>query len=126
MFIDLEKAYDRIPRDEVWYCLRLAGVSEAYVKVIQDMYEGSKTMVRCTVGTTKAFYVKVGLHQGSALSPFLFAVVMDQLTKNVRKETPWTMMFADDIVLTAKCKKDLEVGLEKWRYALESRGMKIS
>ena len=36
------------------------------------------------------------------------------------------MMFADDIVLTAKCKKDLEVELEKWRYALESRGMKIS
>ena len=29
VFIDLEKAYDRIPRDEVWYCLRLAGVSDA-------------------------------------------------------------------------------------------------
>ena len=55
---------------------RLAGVSEAYVKVIQDTYEGSKTVVRYSVRETKAFYVKVGLHQGSVLSPFLFVVVI--------------------------------------------------
>ena len=97
VFIDLEKAYDTVPRDEVWYCLRSAGVAETYIRVIQDMYDGSETIVRCAVGTTQAFGVKVGLHQGSALSPFLFAVVMDQLTTEVRRDTPWTMMFADDI-----------------------------
>ena len=126
VFIDLEKAYDRVPREEVWHCLRLAGVAEVYIRVMQDMYDCSETMVRCAVGTTKAFSVKVGLHQGSALSPFLFTVVMDQLTKGIRHEVPWTMMFADDIVLTAESKTQLEVDLERWRYALESRGLRIS
>ena len=126
VFIDLEKAYDRVPREEVWFCLRSAGVAEAYIRVMQDMYENSKTMVRCAVGTTEDFGVKVGLHQGSALSPFLFTVVMDQFTKDIRREAPWTMMFADDIVLTAECKTQLELDLERWRHALESRGLRIS
>ena len=37
-----------------------------------------------------------GLHQGSALSPCLCAVVMDRMTDEIREEAPWTMMFADD------------------------------
>ena len=66
------------------------------------IYEGSETVVRCAVGTAKSFKVKVGLHQGSALSPFLFAVIMDRLTDEVRREPPWTMLFADDIVIWAQ------------------------
>ena len=61
------------------------------------MYEGSETVVRCAVRTTESFKVKVGLHQESSLSPFLFAVIMDRLTDEVRREPPWTMLFADDI-----------------------------
>ncbi|KAK3575008.1 hypothetical protein QTP86_019658 [Hemibagrus guttatus] len=45
------------------------------------MYERSRTVVRCAVGQTEEFKVEVGLHQGSALSPFLFAIVMDQLSE---------------------------------------------
>ena len=51
------------------------------------MYEGSGAVVRCAVGTTESFKVKVGLHQGSVLSPFLFAVVMDRLTDKVKITT---------------------------------------
>ena len=72
VFIDLEKAYDRVPRAEVWNCLRIKEVEEKYIRLIQDMYECSKTSVKCSVGTTSSFQVRVGLHQGSALSPFLF------------------------------------------------------
>lgn len=43
--------------------------------------------------------VKVGLHQGSSLSPFLFAVFMDRLTNAVRQQSLWAMMFADNIVI---------------------------
>ena len=41
VFIDLERAYDRVPRDELWECMRQAGVPDCYVESIQDMYEGA-------------------------------------------------------------------------------------
>ncbi|KAK3548485.1 hypothetical protein QTP70_013317 [Hemibagrus guttatus] len=126
VFVDLEKAYDRVPREELWYCMRKSGVAEKYVRVVQDMYERSRTVVRCAVGQTEEFKVEVGLHQGSALSPFLFAIVMDQLSEEVRQESPWTMMFADDIVICSESREQVEEILERWRFALERRGMKVS
>ena len=50
--------------------------------------EESETVVRCAVRTTGSFVVKVGQYQGMALSPFLFAVIMDSLTDKVRREPP--------------------------------------
>ena len=126
VFVDLEKAYDRVPRKELWYCMRKSGIVEKYVQLVQNMYEGSKTVVRCAVGTTESFKVKVGLHQGSALSPFLFAVIMDSLTDEVKREPPWTMLFDDDIVICEETRKEVERRLESWKYALERRGMKVS
>lgn len=126
VFVDLEKAYDRVPREELWFCMRKSGVAEKYVRLVQDMYENSTTVVRCAVGRTGDFKVEVGLHQGSALSPFLFALVMDRLTDEVRQESPWTMMFADDIVICSESRQQLEENLERWRFALERRGMKVS
>ncbi|KAK3527832.1 hypothetical protein QTP86_006897 [Hemibagrus guttatus] len=108
VFVDLEKAYDRVPREELWYCMRKSGVAEKYVRVVQDMYERSRTVVRCAVGQTEEFKVEVGLHQGSALSPFLFAIVMDQLSEEVRQESSWTMMFADDIVICSESREQVE------------------
>ncbi|KAK3515346.1 hypothetical protein QTP70_017708, partial [Hemibagrus guttatus] len=123
---NLEKAYDRVPREELWYCMRKSRVAEKYVRLVQDMYERSRTVVRCAVGQTEEFNVEVGLHQGSALSPFLFAIVMDQLSEEVRQESPWTMMFADDIVICSESREQVEENLERWRFALERRGMKVS
>ena len=67
------------------------------------------------------------MSQPSALTPFLFAIIMDVLTEDVRKSAPWQMMlFADDIVLSAEQRKELEEEFGKWRDALEKRGMKVS
>ena len=96
------------------------------MRFVQDMYEESKTVVRCAVRTTESFKVKVGLHQESVLSPFVFAVIMDRLTDEVRREPLWTMLFADDIVICKETREEVEQRLESWRYALERRGMKVS
>ena len=126
VFIDLEKAYDRVPRTELWCCMRELRIPEVYIRVVQDMYKDYQPIVRCVVGTTKAFPVEVGLHQGSALSPFLFAIIMNRLTDGVRKGAPWTMMFADDIMLCSEDREDVEFDVERWKFAMERRGMKAS
>ncbi|KAK3541480.1 hypothetical protein QTP86_026980 [Hemibagrus guttatus] len=68
---NLEKAYDRVPREELWYCMRKSGVAEKYVRVVQDMYERSRTVV-------------------------------------------------------SESREQVEENLERWRFALERRGMKVS
>ena len=106
--------------------MRKSGLAEKYVRIVQYMYDGNTTAVRCAVGVTDGFEVTVGLHQGSALSPCLFAMVMDRMTDEIREETPWTMMFADDIVICSDSKEPVEEKLESWIYAMERRGMKVN
>ena len=101
-------------------------MAEKCVRFVQDMFKRSETLVRCAVGTTKSFTVKVGLHQGSALSPFLIAAIMDWLPDKVRREPPWTMLLADNIVICKETRKDVKRKLEFCRYALERRRMKVS
>ena len=113
VFIDLEKAHGRVPRQEVWRCSRVKGVSEKYVRIMKDMYAEATTQVRSTVGTTEKFKVKVGLHQGSALSPYVFDIVMDVITSEVREEVPWCAMFADDIVLVDLTREGVQRKLER-------------
>ncbi|XP_063875044.1 uncharacterized protein LOC135108200 [Scylla paramamosain] len=106
--------------------MKCSGVVEKYEKMVKDMYKNNATAVRCAAGMTEGFGVEVELHQGSALRPFLFAVVMDRLTDEVRQESPRTMMFADDVVIYCENRKEVETELERWRYALERRGLKVS
>ena len=122
VFVDLEKT----PREELWYCMRKSQVTEKYVKVVQDMYEDSVTTVKCAVRMTEGFKVEVGLHQRLTLSPFLFAMMVDRLTDEVRQEPPWNIMFADDIVICSETKEQVERSLERWRYALETIRIKVS
>ena len=35
ILIDLEKAYDKVPREELWHCMRKSGVGEKYVRVVR-------------------------------------------------------------------------------------------
>ncbi|GJZ56551.1 retrovirus-related pol polyprotein LINE-1 [Tanacetum coccineum] len=82
-FLDLEKAYDSVPRELIWKTLDKKGTSRRYIKVIRDMYDGVKTRVRTSIRNTKFFSVDVGLHQGSAISPYLFALILDELLRGI-------------------------------------------
>ena len=99
---------------------------ETYVQLIRDMYEDCSTTVNTTVGTKEAVKIEVGLHQGSALSPFLFIMIMDTITEDIEEEPPWAMLFADDLVICDKESQGAEERLEQWRDHLEGAGLKLS
>ena len=125
-FVDLEKAFDRVPREVVRWALRKAGVEEWLVQAVMLLYTEAQTVVRTEAGDSKSFEVKVGVHQGSVLSPLLFAVVMDQVTKESREGLPWELLYADDLVLIAPSKEELQRKLEAWRTSLVGKGLKVN
>ena len=94
--------------------------------MIKDMYERISTSVRSITGETSEFTVTIGLHQGSALSLYLFTLVLDEVTKQLHEDIPWYILFADDIVLIDEMIEALNDKLERWRVAFESQGFKIS
>ncbi|GJT01754.1 retrovirus-related pol polyprotein LINE-1 [Tanacetum coccineum] len=68
----------------------------------------------------------MGLHQGLAISPYLFALILDELTNGIQESIPWCLIFADDIVLVLKMPQGLNERLEQWRKALEDKGLRVS
>ena len=99
IFIDLEKAYDKVPRNVMWWALQKHKVPTQYITLIKDMYKNVMMFVRTCGGDTTDFAINIGLHQGSTLSPYLFALVMDEVTRDIQGYIPWCMLFADDVVL---------------------------
>nr|GEY76351.1 retrovirus-related Pol polyprotein LINE-1 [Tanacetum cinerariifolium] len=69
---------------------------------------------------------EIGLHQGSAISPYLFTLILDELSRGIQENIPWCMIFADDIVLIAESTEGLNSRLERWREALEDNGLRVS
>ncbi|WVZ58983.1 hypothetical protein U9M48_009193 [Paspalum notatum var. saurae] len=126
VFIDLEKAYDKIPRNVMWWALEKHKIPTKYVTLIKNMYNKVVTSVRTTDGDTSDFPINIGLHQGSALSPYLFALVMDEVTRDIQGDIPWCMLFADDVVLVDESQAGVNRKLELWRQTLESKGFRIS
>jgi len=90
------------------------------------MNKGVKTSVRTSTGDTEYFLIDIGLYQGSAFSPFLFTIIMDELTREIHDEVPWCMLFDDDIILIDETRDGPNDKLDKWRHTLESRGFRLN
>ena len=71
VFVDLEKAYDRVPRDLMWWALRKKNIPEAYITIIQDMYKATKARVKTCYGLTQYFNIEVGLTKDLHLAHYL-------------------------------------------------------
>ena len=63
VFIDLEKAYNRVTTDVMWWVLEKKWVNLKYIRLIKDMY-GVVTNMRTSGGITSEFSITIGLHQG--------------------------------------------------------------
>lgn len=125
-FVDLEKAFDRVPREVTEWALRKSGVDEWLVRAVMALYKGARTEVQTADGNSESFEVKVGLHQGSVLSPLLFVVVMEVVSREVRGGLPWELLYADDLVLMARSEEELKRKVQKWKSGMETKGLKVN
>ena len=96
--VDMEKAFDRVPRKVMAWSIRKKGLSEVMVHAAMSLYDGAKTRVRVRSAYSEEFALKVGAHQGSVLSPLLFAIAMYVITENARRCVVNELLYADDLV----------------------------
>ena len=61
----------------------------------------------------------MGVHQGSVLSPSLFTIVLEALSRHFRKVLPWELFYADDLVLLAESREILMEKIKIWKEGLE-------
>ena len=121
-FVDLEKAFDRVPRKALWWALRSLGVEEWAVRVIQGMYMD----VRVNGQYSKEFGVGVGVHLGSVLSPLLFILVLEALSRQFRTGVPWELLYADDLAVMADSLEECIARLKVWKEGMERKGLRVN
>ena len=122
-FVDLDKAFDPVPRKVLWWALRSLGVEEW--AVIQGMYK-CQHMVPVNGQYREEFGVGVGVHQGSVLSPLLFILVLEALSRQFRTGVPWELLYADDLVVMADSLEECIARLKVWKEGMECKGLRVN
>ena len=105
---------------------RKEGLAKVLVQAVMSLYEGSRTKIRVGSGTSDEFGVRVGTHQWSVLSPLMFAVVVDVVTEYAREGLLNEILFANDLVLMSESLEDLRERFQRWKSALEGKGLKVN
>ncbi|KAK3521856.1 hypothetical protein QTP70_018587 [Hemibagrus guttatus] len=133
-FVDLEKAFDRVPRGILWEVLWEYGVRGPLLRAVRSLYNRSRSLVCIASCKSDLFPVHVGLRQGCSLSPVLFIVFMDRISRRSQglegvrfgDHRISSLIFADDVVLLASSGLDLQHALGRFAAECEAAGMRVS
>ena len=87
-FLSLEKAFDRVLREVIRWAVCMLGVEEWLLSSVMSVYTGAKTVVRTVYGNSNGLEVKVSMHKGSTLSPSLFVIAMESLSREFQVALP--------------------------------------
>ena len=132
-FLDLEKAFDRVPRNKLWKAMQKAEyeIPAMLRRAIRGMYWQCKSSVRSVIGEGLWFDVMTGVRQGSVLSPLLFILLMDQVLKKATTNTmegdhSGTLAYADDVGLITCSATELQDIVNECCTALKDNGLKLN
>ena len=89
---------------------------------VQDV----RSRVRVGDGYSEEFGVGVGAHQGSVLSPLLFIIVLEALSREFRTGCPWELLYADDLMISAESMEELLVKVQTWKTEMEKKGLRVN
>ena len=130
LFIDLQKAFDRVNRSLLWRILQEDhyNVPAKLVRVIRSIYSQCVIKVRTQKIESAEFNIESGVRQGDVLSPLLFIIFMDKCIRDVRigENGEETLLYADDVVVMANSRTDVQDVAKRWWHAMNENGMKIN
>ena len=135
-FVDYSKAFDYVVRDNLWYKMIKCGVRGKVLNIIQSMYSHVKTKVYCNGEKSETFECHLGVRQGECLSPFLFAMYVNDLEFKLSSTSAGIsvddmkillLFYADDVVIFGDTPDGLQSGIDslfeycnKWKLKLNT------
>ena len=135
-FVDFGKAFDSVDHQVLWNLLGLYGVPDKVIRIIKLFYQDFSCQVIHSGSVTEPFTISTGVRQGCLLSPLLFLIVIDWVTKtafNTSRGIRWTLTkrledldFADDICMLAHRLQDAQEQLDHLRSTGLRAGLKIN
>ena len=137
LFVDFEKAFDSVDREAMWRILRHYGIPDKIINMLKVQYRGFTCQVLHGGTMTEPIEVKTGVRQGCLLSPLLFLVVLDWVSKNAyegkRLGLQWTLTqrledldYADDLCLLTHRLVDMKEKGERLQETGGQVGLKIN
>ena len=117
LFIDYAKGFDCMDHNKLWKILKEVGIPDLLTCLLRNLYAGQEATVRAGHGTTDWFQIGRGVHQGCILSPCLFNLYADYITRNTGLEEAQARIkiagrninncrYADDTTLCQKVKRN--------------------
>ena len=125
-FVDLDKGFDRVPRRILWWAMRKLRIDGWIIQIVKSMYDNACSKVKITNCYSNPINISVEVHQGSVLSPLLFIIVMEALSREFRTGCPWELLYGDDLAIVAESLGELKVRLKNWKDGLEEKGLKVN
>ena len=130
LFIDLEKAFDRVKRSTLWKVLKEEryNIPPKLIRVIKNLYSQSWSKVRGRDLESNWFEIETGVRQGDVLSPLLFIIFMDSCARDlgVAESSVETLMYADDVAVIANSIEEIQSVANSWYEGTKQNGMKIN
>ena len=125
-FVDLEKAFDHVPRKVLRWLLRSLVVEEWAVCVSSRTCTPNPSHVRVNSQYSEEFGVGVSVPLGSLLSSLLFILLLEALWREFHTNVPWELLYTDDLVLITDTQEECISKLKAWKVGMESKGLCVN
>ena len=93
VFVDLEKAFGRVPHSVLWWAMRKLEIDGWINRLLKVVYDDANSRIKVNICFSERFEVTVGAHQDSALSPLLFAIAMEAFCRECPIGCPWKLLY---------------------------------
>ena len=133
-FVDFQKAFDTIRHEDLMDMLKEKKIDGKDLRIIKNLYWNQTAKVKIGDNLSKEVEVQRGARQGCVLSPDMFTLYSEEVMSELKElegiriggENINNLRYADDTVLIATNKKNLQLLVNKLNEACNRRGMKIN